>query len=832
MIVLIDGFSVAFRAFYALPDTLITSSGTPTNVIHGFLSMINKVIKDYEPDQLIITWDLPGKTFRNEIYEEYKANRTPAPDNFNIQIPLLHDLIDSFNIPQVSKREHEADDVLGSLSKLFNEIKKDVLIVTGDRDIFQLISKKTKILYTKKGISETDTMDEKSFKEKYEITPSQYIEYLALKGDPSDNIPGLPGVGEKTAITLLKKYKNLDNILQNLDELTPKLQNTFKTNKDILFISKKLATIKTDLELDLPDLKLSDSAYFSDDVLENAQEKVKNLELNKYTLKTKNEIDKEQENPEDKNIQEYESIEGENFILSFDNETYFFNSNKFGKYTGNLSKINNYVLITSQKTISLTEDELDFDKFDAYDCMLFLKDPSIKPDNLLNIAKHIDRSSGLSKKSDIIDFLKFFQQKTSFINNEISEFKKDKKLILLYKDLDFPMLKILSSMNKKGVKVSLKKIDKLSDEINVDLNIYKKNIKSITKKDFNLNSPKQLSEILYEDMKYPIIKKTPKGAPSTDASVLEELSKSHELPKLILKYREYEKLRSTYIEGLKTVIVNNRVHTSYNLFGTTTGRLSSEKPNLQNIPNKTEMGQKIREFFVADSKHTFVIADYSQIELRVLAHLSDDKNMINMLKNRDADIHSETAAKIFNTNIDSVTKDMRRKAKEVNFGLIYGMESFGLSKSLDISKKEADELIKAYFGQFPKIKGFLEKIVVDATKNTYTETLYGRKRFIRELSSSNFQVKAMGKRIAMNAPIQGTASDIMKIAMIKLIKKLSPLESTNLLLQIHDEIIIQTPNVLSDKVSNIMQKEMEDASSLKVPLFVDIKENSNLSNLN
>ena len=832
MIVLIDGFSVAFRAFYALPDTLMTSSGTPTNVIHGFLSMINKVIKDYEPDQLIITWDLPGKTFRNKIYEEYKANRTPAPDNFNIQIPLLHDLIDSFNIPQVSKREHEADDVLGSLSKLFNEIKKDVLIVTGDRDIFQLISKKTKILYTKKGISETDTMDEKSFKEKYEITPSQYIEYLALKGDPSDNIPGLPGVGEKTAITLLKKYKNLDNILQNLDELTPKLKNTFKTNKDILFISKKLATIKTDLELDLPDLKLSDSAYFSDDVLENAQEKVKNLELNKYTLKTKNETDKEQENPEDKNIQEYESIEGENFILSFDNETYFFNSNKFGKYTGNLSEINNYVLITSQRTISLTEDELNFDKFDAYDCMLFLKDPSIKPDNLLNIAKHIDRSSGLSKKSDIIDFLKFFQQKTSFINNEISEFKKDKKLILLYKDLDFPMLKILSSMNKKGVKVSLKKIDKLSDEINVDLNIYKKNIKSITKKDFNLNSPKQLSEILYEDMKYPIIKKTPKGAPSTDASVLEELSKSHELPKLILKYREYEKLRSTYIEGLKTVIVNNRVHTSYNLFGTTTGRLSSEKPNLQNIPNKTEMGQKIREFFVADSKHTFVIADYSQIELRVLAHLSDDKNMINMLKNRDADIHSETAAKIFNTNIDSVTKDMRRKAKEVNFGLIYGMESFGLSKSLDISKKEADELIKAYFGQFPKIKGFLEKIVVDATKNTYTETLYGRKRFITELSSSNFQVKAMGKRIAMNAPIQGTASDIMKIAMIRLIKKLSSLESTNLLLQIHDEIIIQTPKVLSDKVSNIMQKEMEDASSLKVPLFVDIKENSNLSNFN
>ena len=334
-------------------------------------------------------------------------------------------------------------------------------------------------------------------------------------------------------------------------------------------------------------------------------------------------------------------------------------------------------------------------------------------------------------------------------------------------------------------------------------------------------------------MKLPVIKKTPKGAPSTDGSVLDELSKEYEVANYILKYREYEKIRSTYIDGLKSEITSdNRIHTTYNLFGTTTGRLSSEKPNLQNIPNKTDIGQKIREFFIADNNHEFIISDYSQIELRVLAHLSSDTNMINILKSQDADIHTETASRIFDVKIESVTKDMRRKAKEVNFGLIYGMESFGLYKKFGYFKKRSWRIDKAYFGQFPKIKGFLEKIVVDATKNTYTETLYGRKRFIRELSSSNFQVKAMGKRIAMNAPIQGTASDIMKIAMIKLIKKLSPLESTNLLLQIHDEIIIQTPNVLSDKVSYIMQKEMEDASSLKVPLFVDIKENSNLSNLN
>ena len=464
--------------------------------------------------------------------------------------------------------------------------------------------------------------------------------------------------------------------------------------------------------------------------------------------------------------------------------------------------------------------------------MLFLKDPSIRPDSLLNISKHLDRTAKMTNKSDVIDYIKFFKKHFLYISKEIETFKKDNKLLRIYKDLDFPFLEILNSMNKKGVKVSKSKIEKLSKEINKELDLFDREIKKITNKDFNLNSPKQLSEILYVDMKYPVIKKTPKGAPSTDASVLEELSKSHELPKLILKYREYEKLRSTYIEGLKNEIVKSRVHTSYNLFGTTTGRLSSEKPNLQNIPNKTAIGQRIREFFIADSNHSFVIADYSQIELRVLAHLSNDKNMISMLKDRDTDIHSETAARIFNTDLDSVSKDMRRKAKEVNFGLIYGMESFGLSKSLDISKKEATELIDSYFNQFPKIKGYLDSIVKKAEKSTFTETLYGRKRFIRELASSNFQLKAMGRRIAMNAPIQGTASDIMKIAMIKIQDKIAKLNSTDILLQIHDEIIIQTPDNIATKTAKLVQKEMENATSLDVPLFVDIKQNKNLSNFN
>jgi len=832
MIILIDGFSVAFRAFYALPETLTTSEGTPTNLIHGFLSMLNKVVEEYKSEQIIITWDLPGKTFRNAIYNEYKANRSPAPDNFKVQIPLLHDLLTSFNIPQVSEKGFEADDVLGSLAKQYNDKGEDVLIVTGDRDTFQLISKNTKILYTKRGISEIDIVDEKFFKNKYGIRTEQYVEYLALKGDPSDNIPGLPGVGEKTAIALLQKYKSIDNIYKNLTDLTPKIKKSFEENKDILNMSKKLATINTNLKIGLPKEKLKNTVYFSDEILEASQSRVRKLELNKYI--TSSSTTNKDENSEEEEIHEIitsDKLEGENLILEYDGKIYFVNVNNYGKYVGELSKLDKFISINSQKLFSF-KSKNDKLKFDAYDCMLFLKDPSIRPDNLLNISKYLDRTTKLTKKSLVTDYLKFFKTHFLYITKDIKAFKEDKKLNRLYEDLDLPLIEILDSMNKKGVKISKSKIEKLSKEINIELDLFNKQIKKITAKDFNLNSPKQLAEILYVDMEYPVIKKTPKGAPSTDASVLEELAKNHELPKLILKYREYEKLRSTYIEGLKNEIIKNRVHTSYNLFGTTTGRLSSEKPNLQNIPNKTAIGQKIREFFIADTNHIFIIADYSQIELRVLAHLSKDENMINMLKIRESDIHSETASRIFDTDINSVTKDMRRKAKEVNFGLIYGMESFGLSKSLKISKKEATELIDSYFNQFPKIKGYLESIVKDAEVSTFTETLYGRKRFIRELASSNFQLKAMGRRIAMNAPIQGTASDIMKISMIKLEEKIKKLESTNILLQIHDEIIIQTPNEIANKTAKLVQKEMENATILEIPLFVDIKQNKNLANFN
>jgi len=431
------------------------------------------------------------------------------------------------------------------------------------------------------------------------------------------------------------------------------------------------------------------------------------------------------------------------------------------------------------------------------------------------------------------EYIKFFQSNYNSINKSIKEFKLEATLHQLYKDVDFPMLKILSEMENEGITVSKEKMKKLSKSLSTKLSNLQNKCYNITEKEFNLNSPKQLSDIFFNELKYPVLKKTPKGAPSTDATVLEELSKNYELPKHILKYRELEKIRSTYVDGLLPEVSNDsKIHTHYNLFGTTTGRLSSEKPNLQNIPNKTELGQQIRDFFISKPSMNFILSDYSQIELRVLAHLSQDSEMIKILNVENSDIHSETAARIFNQPLNEVNSEMRRKAKEVNFGLIYGMESFGLSKSLDISQKEAKKLIDAYFDQFPKVKGFLEDVVSNAEKNTYTKTLFGRTRYIRELASSNFQLKAMGKRIAMNAPIQGTASDIMKIAMIKVRAALNNFDNANLLLQIHDEIVIEAKINDVDNVLSVVSKNMQNAVKLDVPLYVNTKINTSLANFN
>tara|TARA_E500000081_G_scaffold42256_1_gene45860 strand:- start:8285 stop:10783 length:2499 start_codon:yes stop_codon:yes gene_type:complete len=831
VIILVDGHSIAFRAFYALPDTLVTKDGFPTNVIHGFLMMISKLVKDYDSEQIIITWDISKKTFRTELYSEYKGNRSSAPDEFKLQVKTLQELLDKFNIPQVSKEGFEADDVLGTLSKKLNDKDKEVMIVTGDRDSFQLITDKTKILYTKRGISDTQIFNEKQFTDKYSIRTNQYIEYLALKGDPSDNIPGLPGVGEKTAINLLLKYENIRNIYKNLDDLTPKLKETFLVNRDLLDISKTLATIKKDLEIDIPNTKTSETIFLDNSVLKSVEGEILKYELSRFLGERNSKV---KDKPKDKiEIEKFsKKIKDKSLIFIFNDSFYFVNQNTYGEFE-DITIFDKVISLSSQRFSLLNNSKLKHDKFIAFDCMLFLEDPSIKPDSILNIIKYLDSIAIINKKSTIDEVIMFFQSNYESICKKVEKFNKNSKLLQIYKDIDYPMLEILSEMEIEGITVSKSKMSKLSKKLAKQLVDLKSEAFLLSKKEFNLNSPKQLSEIFYNELNYPIIKKTPKGAPSTDASVLEELSKDYELPKIILKYRELEKIRSTYVDGLIPEVTDDgKIHTHFNLFGTATGRLSSEKPNLQNIPNKTDLGQQIRDFFIVEPSNKFVISDYSQIELRVLAHLSKDSDMTSILKDKDSDIHSETASRIFDTKLSEVTSDMRRKAKEVNFGLIYGMEAFGLSKSLDISQKEASELITSYFNQFPKIKGFLDGVVVQAETDTYTTTLLGRKRYIRELSSSNFQVKAAGRRIAMNAPIQGTASDIMKIAMIKVSNRLNKIDGANLLLQIHDELIVETDEVNLDKVKAIVTQEMESALTLDVPLFVNTKVSESLANFN
>ena len=831
MIILVDGHSIAFRAFYALPDTLVTKDGFPTNVIHGFLMMISKLVKDYDSEQIIITWDISKKTFRTELYSEYKGNRSSAPDEFKLQVKTLQELLDKFNIPQVSKEGFEADDVLGTLSKKLNDKDKEVMIVTGDRDSFQLITDKTKILYTKRGISDTQIFNEKQFTDKYSIRTNQYIEYLALKGDPSDNIPGLPRVGEKTALNLLLKYENIRNIYKNLDDLTPKLKETFLVNRDLLDISKTLATIKKDLEIDIPNTKTSETIFLDNSVLNTVEGEILKYELSRFLGERNSKV---KDKPKDKiEIEKFsKKIKDKSLIFIFNDSFYFVNQNTYGEFE-DITIFDKVISLSSQRFSLLNNSKLKHDKFIAFDCMLFLEDPSIKPDNIFNIIKYLDSIAIINKKSTIDEVIMFFQSNYESICKKVEKFNKNSKLLQIYKDIDYPMLEILSEMEIEGITVSKSKMSKLSKKLAKQLVDLKSEAFLLSKKEFNLNSPKQLSEIFYNELNYPIIKKTPKGAPSTDASVLEELSKDYELPKIILKYRELEKIRSTYVDGLIPEVTDDgKIHTHFNLFGTATGRLSSEKPNLQNIPNKTDLGQQIRDFFIVEPSKKFVISDYSQIELRVLAHLSKDSDMTSILKDKDSDIHSETASRIFDTKLSEVTSDMRRKAKEVNFGLIYGMEAFGLSKSLNISQKEASELIASYFNQFPKIKGFLDGVVVQAEADTYTTTLLGRKRYIRELSSSNFQVKAAGRRIAMNAPIQGTASDIMKIAMIKVSNRLNKIDGANLLLQIHDELIVETDEVNLDKVKAIVTQEMESALTLDVPLFVNTKVSESLANFN
>ena len=837
--ILIDGHSIAFRAFFALGD-LKTKKDFPTSVIHGFTMMLKKVVEDYSPDQLIIAWDVSRNTFRTNLYKDYKANRSSSPDSFKIQIPELKKIITSFNIVQVSKENYEADDVLGTLAKKMSSKQNKVYILTGDRDSFQLIDKNINIIYTKKGISETEIIDEKTFQSKYGIEVDQYIEYLALKGDTSDNIPGVPGIGEKTAIELLKKYKDIEGIYSHLEELKPKQKENLSNNIKQVNLSKELATIVTDLDIEESNSALDNSIFKNKEILEKNIEILEEFELSTFLkgVKQKKDTTTVQDFNKTKSIKSnaWLGISETSILVMQDNQLFEYQEDS-KHLLESLHKLNGKFNVISSnfyyKLLLKEKNDIPIPNF-SLDLATYILNSNSKPDSYEKIAKYYKlnvskRTNDEKFDPNLIEILKNIIQISESVFKQFSSGVNKK----VYTTIDAPILPVLIKMSLSGIKIDKNKIRNLSKIVSKQIETISAKIYQQSGIEFNLNSPKQLSGILYEKLDLPVLKKTPKGAPSTDASVLEELSKKHEIAKYLLEYREIEKIRSTYIDGLSSDIVKGKVHSHFNLYGTSTGRLSSEKPNLQNIPTKTDLGRKIKEFFIAPSGKSFVLADYSQIELRVLAHMSKDSSMKKILSEREKDIHIETASRIFNVNLDEVSYEMRRKAKEINFGLLYGMESYGLSKNLGISKKEADTLIDSYFVQFPKVKEYLAEIVSSAKDTGYTETVYGRKRYIPELQSQNKQVFSLGKRMAMNAPIQGTASDIVKLAMIQIDKVLeSQFHDAFLVLQVHDEIVVECSDKDVIKVEEIVVSTMENVSGITVPLYVNSKINKDLSNKN
>ena len=884
-LILIDGTAYLYRAFHALPP-LTNKQGENTGAIHGFLKALFKIIEDFAPEHIGLVFDAKGKNFRHDIYSEYKANRSKMPDELSEQIPKLYEILELLGYPPIIIDGVEADDVIGTLSKQFRKTK-DVRIFSGDKDFAQLVNSSVAIINP----ITLETMDEVAVKKKFGIDAKHIIDYLALVGDKSDNIPGLPGVGSKTASRLINQYGSVENIIKNKNLISGKVGETLKENVDQLKLSKILATIKEDLDLNI-NLKNLIKKDTDDDKIVKI---FKRLELNSLL---KNELGKnnhkENHAKDSKKIdtKNYNIVTKENELLSiiedikkkkffsFDLETSSLDymeakivgisialSDKKSYYIpiGHSSNIKykqlseKYVLdnlkpILQSEKLKKIGHNLKYDrnvlvKYKInlvgieHDSMLlsYVYDSTAIRHGLDNAAEkylshktiHYEDVAGKGAKqipfADVdIDIAAEYACEDAVISLELynylwSKVSKDKNIVKVYSDIEMPLVPILSKIETNGVLIDSKALQKLSKDLDKELNEIESKCFKITNKEFNLNSPKQLQEILYDELKIPVSKKTPTGKPSTDEDTLQFLAQTNELPKLILDYRSLNKLKTGYTDKLPLQIskTSGRVHTSYQQAITSTGRLSSTDPNLQNIPIKTSRGKKIRKTFIAQGEKRIFAADYSQIELRIMAHLSEDKNLLKAFKNK-IDIHSFTASEIFAIDIENVSTDDRRAAKAINFGLIYGMSSFGLSKQLGIPISAAKDYMDVYFERYPRIKSYMNQIKDFAKNNGYVETIYGRKLYLPEISSKNVQRRKYAERTAINAPVQGSAADIIKIAMIQIDQWLSNNKSdTKMIMQVHDELVFEIPekNAVAD-VENII-KIMKNCVSLNLPLEVN-----------
>ena len=868
-ILLIDGSSLIFRAFYAIKN-LTTKDGVFVNGVYGFLNMYYKALELTNPTHVFVAFDKGSKTFRHTEYSDYKGTRDKAPNEITYQFGILKDLLSSMNVNYLELDEYEADDILGTIAKMAQKEGFEVDIFTGDRDYLQLVDDNIFVYLTKKGISEIKLMDNNAIFEDFGISPKQLIEVKALQGDSSDNIPGVKGVGEKTALKLIQEYGNLENLYENLGNLKGKIKENLENEKDKAYLSRYLGEIYLNVPID----KNIEDFEIKDVNLNEYIEKLENLEfksiINKYFKDVKKDNSKSINHIIDSEVINFSEIfdkikNDKSIAVKFFSDKEYIYREKF--YIGVYSDYNKKSYICKDFNLKdfkrLCNSDIKIVGYDIKEELFFFLKNNFEVNNyedVMILEYLVDSNKGnydITKVSEellhleIIDLKERFgkgkNKKTFFDLDEdiivkyisqyvfaISELYsifvqkvKENNLYSLYENVEKPLVKILADMEKTGVRVDKNKIMELNEEYSKLADQYEQRVYELAGEVFNLNSPKQLGVVLFDKMKLPVVKKTKTGY-STDVEVLEKLSEEHEIAEYILKYRSLNKLISTYLVGILDYIMeDDRVRTSYKQMITATGRLSSVDPNLQNIPVRTQEGKNIRKVFVADKNKVFIDADYSQIELRVLAHLSKDCVMIDSFKN-NLDIHYKTASEVFGVPIEEVTDNQRRSAKAVNFGIVYGISDYGLSKDLNITRNEARQYIDGYLNTYPNIKNYMEEIVKTAKKDGYVTTILGRKRYIPEINSKNFNIRSFGERIALNTPIQGSAADIIKLAMIKVYERLKE-EKVNakLILQIHDELIIECDEKEKDIVKNILKESMENVYKLDLPLKVDVCEGRN-----
>ena len=853
-LLILDSNSILNRAFYGV-RYLSAKDGTPTNAIYGFLNILLKLIKEQEPDYICAAFDVKAPTFRHKQYEGYKAQRKPMPEGLAAQMPLAKDVLRAMGVTILEKEGYEADDIIGTVARLCEESEISCFIATGDKDDLQLASDKTKVILTvtKSGYNETIIYDDKAVKEKYHVTPTEFIDVKALMGDPSDNIPGVKGVGEKTAMSLIEKHHSIEYIYENIDDIGLKgaMLQKMKDGREMAFMSKELATINRNTPIEFN----AEECVF--DGFENngeLYEILKRLELNS--------IIKKLDLSGGDNVKENEDIfkdfsyqVGDKNMISGDKVTVVLDFDGDNISSAAVGAGNNAVVLNEQDDIKelLEDDSIAKVMFDVKEAIVklngridiknisddtaiaaYLVDPA---KNEYTIEKLTNEYFGtviekpevkqLSLLDDVetdrSEYLAKCAVALGVLNERIGDKIKENGQEKLYHEVELPLVTVLAHLEINGFLVDDNQLKEFADKLGEKIDALTNEIYMLAGEEFNINSPKQLGVILFEKLELKPVKKTKTGY-ATNADVLEKLRDKHPIVNFIMEYRQLAKLKSTYCDGLTAVVNPNthRIHSVFTQTVTVTGRLSSTEPNLQNIPTRTELGREIRKMFVAKEGYVLVDADYSQIELRVLAHIANDETMINAFRNNE-DIHAVTASQVLGIPLEDVTKEQRSSAKAVNFGIVYGIGEFSLAQDLHISVKEAKAYIESYLEKYHGVRNYMESIKEQAKKDGYVKTMLNRIRYIPELKSPNYNIRQFGERVALNTPIQGTAADIIKLAMVRVDNRLinEGLKS-KLILQVHDELIVEAHKDEVDKVKQILSEEMQGAMELNVPLKVDM----------